>query len=94
MASEPVVISRQIGTNNYFASQKDQVAAAAKDPQLEQLLSSMKAARERLTSGVETVQSLSFYGKEALDTQIRSSWAVFKWQAPTRFARTLRMPWE
>ncbi|MBU6411708.1 MAG: hypothetical protein KGR98_15090, partial [Verrucomicrobia bacterium] len=62
------------------AAQQDQIAAAAKDPQLEQLLSSMKAARARLTSGVETVQSLSFYGKESLDTQIRSRWAVFKWQ--------------
>jgi serine/threonine protein kinase/tetratricopeptide (TPR) repeat protein len=81
VASDPVVISCQVGTNNYSSEQLNRIAAAAKDPRLERLLSSMKATRIRLTSGVETVQSLSLFGgKESFDQQIMSHSATFKWQ--------------
>jgi serine/threonine protein kinase len=81
--SDPVVLRCEIGTNNYSSQQLDLISTAAKDPQLEQLLSSMKAARARLNSGVETVtwttllpevsEAQSFGG-----ISIHSS--IFKWQ--------------
>ncbi|HTV63913.1 MAG TPA: protein kinase [Verrucomicrobiae bacterium] len=81
VASEPVVISCQVGTNDYSSEQLNRIASAAKDPRLQELLSSMKTARAKLTSGVETVQSLSLFGqKESLDNEIMSHWATFKWQ--------------
>jgi tRNA A-37 threonylcarbamoyl transferase component Bud32 len=81
VAADPVIISCQVGTNNYSSEQLDDIASAAKDPRLEQLLSSMKAARARLTSGVETVQSLSLFGgKGVYDLQLMSHSATFKWQ--------------
>ena len=71
----------EVGTNNYSSEQLDRIASAAKDPRLEELLSSMKTARTQLTSGVETVQSLSLFGqKESLNNEILSHWATFKWQ--------------
>ena len=79
--AEPVVISCQIGTNNFSSEQSARIAAAAKDPRLEQLLSAMKAARARLTSGVETVQSVFVFGQgKSLASQITSQLATFKWQ--------------
>ncbi|MGO8764013.1 MAG: protein kinase domain-containing protein [Limisphaerales bacterium] len=81
VASEPVVISCQVGTNDYSSEQRYQIASVSKDPRLEQLLSSMKSARARLTSGVETVQSLMLFGqRESLDNEIISQFSMFKWQ--------------
>jgi serine/threonine protein kinase len=90
MASEPMVISCQVGTNNYSSEQLDRIVSAAKDPRLEELLSSMKTARSQLTSGVEMVQSLSLFGQtESLDNEILSHWATFKWQGTNQVCADL-----
>jgi serine/threonine protein kinase len=84
--SDPVVISCETGTNNYSQAQLDQISAAAKDPKLEQLLASMKAARERLVSGVETVREISVFGsEESFDQNLMAYPATFKWQGTNQF---------
>ena len=86
LAADSVVISCEVGTNNYSSERSNQMASAAKDPRLEQLLTSMKAARARLTSGVETVQWQSSWGeKESFDDEIKSHGAIFKWQGTNQF---------
>jgi type II secretory pathway pseudopilin PulG len=80
MASDPVVMRCQIGTNSYSGEQLNRVATAAKNPQLEQLLSSMKVARARLNSGIETVQGKTFYGDRGCFNWITASSATFRWQ--------------
>ncbi len=82
-ASDPVVLRCEIGTNNYSSKQLDLISTAAKDPRLEQLLSSMKSARDRLNSGVETVTSTmlspAYPVKESFGGITIHS-AIFKWQ--------------
>jgi serine/threonine protein kinase/Sec-independent protein translocase protein TatA len=86
VASDPVVISCETGTNDYSASQLQELGATAKDARLEQLLSSMKAARARLASGVETVREISFFGsEESFNQNLMSSPATFKWQGTKQF---------
>jgi hypothetical protein len=82
-ASDPVVLRCEIGTNNYSSKQLDLISIAAKDVRLEQLLSSMKSARDRLNSGVETVTSTmlspAYPVKESFGGITIHS-AIFKWQ--------------
>lgn len=80
VASDPVVIRCQIGTNSYSRAQRDLVAKAAKDPKLEQLLTAMKAARARLTSGIETVRWAMLVAENESFRSIKSHSATFKWQ--------------
>ena len=80
VASDPIAIRCQIGTNSYSSEQLNLIATAAKDPRLEQLLSSMKIARARLNSGTETVQETSFYGEKGCFNWISANSATFKWQ--------------
>jgi hypothetical protein len=80
VASDPVVIRCQIGTNSYSSEQLNLIATAAKDTRLDQLLSSMKAARARMNSGTETVQYMSFSGGKGSFNWIMASSATFKWQ--------------
>jgi hypothetical protein len=82
-ASDPVVLRCEIGTNNYSSKQLDLISIAAKDVRLEQLLSSMKSARDRLNTGVETVTSTmlspAYPVKESFGGITIHS-AIFKWQ--------------
>jgi hypothetical protein len=80
VASDPVVFRCQIGTNSYSSQQLNLIKNAAKDPKLEQLLSSMKEARARLNSGTETVQETSFSGGKVSFSWISANSATFKWQ--------------
>jgi RNA polymerase sigma-70 factor (ECF subfamily) len=80
VASDPIVIRCQIGTNSYSSGQRNLIATAAKDPRLEQLVSSMKAARARLNSGTETVQWTRFFGGKESFKWIMANSATFKWQ--------------
>ena len=80
VASDPIVIRCQIGTNSYSSEQLNLIATAAKDPRLEQLVSSMKAARARLNSGTETVQWTRFFGGKESFKWIMANSATFKWQ--------------
>jgi serine/threonine protein kinase len=85
VASDPVMIRCDIGTNNYSSEQLDRISAAARDSQLEQLLSSIKAAREKLTSGIETIEWTSLYQGKGAFTGINAHPAAFKWQGTNQF---------
>jgi hypothetical protein len=78
--SDPVVIHCEIGTNSYSTEQQDLISTAARDPRLEQLLSSMKAARARLHSGVETVERKSFSFRNGSCNGLSTDSATFQWQ--------------
>jgi serine/threonine protein kinase len=80
VASDPVTIRCQVGTNSYSNEQLNLIASAAKDSRLEQLLSSMKTARARLNSGMETVQETSVYGEKGCFNWLNASSATFRWQ--------------
>jgi len=81
VASDPVVIPCDIGTNDYSMLQSKEIADAAKDSRLERLLSSMKSARERLSSGIENIQQISLFGSEKSFYQnLTVNPATFKWQ--------------
>ncbi|MGO9479802.1 MAG: protein kinase domain-containing protein [Limisphaerales bacterium] len=93
--ADPVVVRCQIGTNSYSRQQMDGIAAAAKDPRIEQLLSSMKAARTRLTSGIETVQQLSLSsGEESFWDYLWRHSATFKWQGTNQAYADITGPME
>jgi serine/threonine protein kinase/outer membrane lipoprotein-sorting protein len=81
--SDPIVLRCEIGTNNYSAQQEKEIETASKDPRLEQLLSSVKAARDGMNSGIETVQQImlssDFLGKGCYNG-ITAYSATFKWQ--------------
>ena len=85
VAGEPVIVRCEIGTNNYSSGQLNDISVAAKDPQLEQLLSSMKAARTRLTSGIETVEWISLSQSKDCLRGITVYPATFKWQGSNQF---------
>jgi tRNA A-37 threonylcarbamoyl transferase component Bud32/uncharacterized membrane protein YidH (DUF202 family) len=80
VASDPIAIRCQIGTNSYSGEQLNLISTAAKDSRLEQLLSSMKASRARLHSGVETVQWTSFYCRGGSFRAISVHSALYQWQ--------------
>jgi RNA polymerase sigma-70 factor (ECF subfamily) len=77
--ADPVIIRRDIGTNDFSAGQAKAIADAAADPRLKQLLAAMKEARQRLASGVETVRWEFLNGEESWSS-FRVNQAVFKWQ--------------
>ena len=77
--SDPVIIRCQVGTNNYSSRQMDETAAA-KDPQLEKILSSAQQARAQLTSGLETVQWISTSAGTSAFIHIMANSLNFRWQ--------------
>ena len=79
LPGDPIVLRYDVGTNNYSRPQRKQIATAAQDPRLEKLLSAMQQARQRLTSGTETVQNIFLCGEPSF-TQISAHHATFKWQ--------------
>jgi hypothetical protein len=79
VAADPVVFRRDVGTNSYSAEQTKAIMKAAADPRLKELLTAIKYARQRFTSGVEKVQNEFLTGAESWD-RISVNHAVFKWQ--------------
>jgi hypothetical protein len=83
VASEPVVLHCNIGTNILSEQQMQVGAASATDPRLGQLLTAMKTAREHYHSGMETVEWLSYspsYPKREAFGGITAHTARFAWQ--------------
>lgn len=80
IASDPIVLHYRIGTERFSSRHLEQIEAAKSDPRLNELLTSMKSARERLNSGVETVQTISMMFSQAAFNWIRANAATFKWQ--------------
>jgi hypothetical protein len=77
--ADPVVLRREVGTNDYSPEESLAIAAAAENPQVKQLLTLMKAARQQITSGVETVR-WKFLSGGAAWTRLQVNQAIFKWQ--------------
>src|SRR5262249_23011341 len=83
-ACDPVVLHYQTGTEGLDPKYAARAKAAAKDPKLRRLLVAMKEARARLTSGVETVQTIYLgMGKNSFNG-IEAQTATFKWQGGKR----------
>jgi beta-lactamase regulating signal transducer with metallopeptidase domain len=77
---DPVVLHYQTGTENLDPTYAARAKAAAKDPNLQKLLASMREARARLNSGIETVQTIQLgMAKEAFNS-IEAKTATFKWE--------------
>ncbi|HUA64753.1 MAG TPA: protein kinase [Alphaproteobacteria bacterium] len=85
VASEPVVIRCDIGTNNYSSDQLNNIAAAARDPNLLHLLTSMQGARTACKSGTEDVQWIMIDTRNKAFSGISASQAQFRWQGTNQF---------
>jgi serine/threonine protein kinase len=85
VASDPVVVRCEIGTNNFSGQQLKYISTAAKDPKLTQLLSSMKTSRAGLASGIETVKYISLDQEQEAFNGITAYTATFKWQGTNQF---------
>ncbi len=79
-ACEPVVLHYQTTTESLDSKYMERAKAAAKDPKLQKLLASMKDARARLHSGIETVQTISLGMSKNAFNSITAETATFKWQ--------------
>lgn len=80
IAAEPVVLHYQSGSESLDAKSAARAKAAAQDPKLQQFLAQMKHAREQLTSGVETVQTIRLSLSKGSYNGIEAQTATFKWQ--------------
>ena len=85
VAIQPITIRCHIGTNSFSSTQQAQIAAAAQDPQLIQLLTAMKATRTGLKSGVETVQQTYYSNNKRALRSLDAQTATFKWQGTNQF---------
>jgi outer membrane lipoprotein-sorting protein len=86
VACDPAVLHYQTGLETLDAKYVARAKAAAKDPKLQKLLASMKEARARLNSGIETVQTISLgMSKNSFNT-IEAQTATFKWQRDRVYA--------
>jgi beta-lactamase regulating signal transducer with metallopeptidase domain/outer membrane lipoprotein-sorting protein len=83
-ACDPVVLHYQTGTESLGAGYMEKAKAAATDPKLRKLLASMKEARARLHSGIETVQTISLQLSKSAFNEIKAQTATFKWQGADR----------
>jgi beta-lactamase regulating signal transducer with metallopeptidase domain/outer membrane lipoprotein-sorting protein len=84
VACDTIVLHYQTGADSLDASYKKKAAAASKDPELRKLLTSMKEARARLNSGVETVQTISLGLEKSAFKSIEAQTATFKVQRPNQ----------
>jgi Bacterial Ig-like domain len=84
-AADPVAIPCEIGTNNYSTNQLSDISTAAQDPRLVQLLTSIKTARARYTSGIETVQWIMTSQEKSALSWLSGHSALFKWQGTNQF---------
>jgi beta-lactamase regulating signal transducer with metallopeptidase domain len=83
-ASDPVVLHYQAGAEALDSRYVERAKAAAKDPKLQKLLASMKEARARLKSGIETVQTIDLGMSKNAFNSIGAETATFKWQGADR----------
>jgi beta-lactamase regulating signal transducer with metallopeptidase domain len=83
-ACDPVVLHYQTGTESLDSRYMKRAEAASKDPKLEKLLASMKEARARLNSGIETVQTISLQMSKNSFNNIEAETATFKWEGADR----------
>jgi hypothetical protein len=84
VASDPLVLHYQTGSDNLDPAYLQRAKTAAQDPELRTLLARMKEARARSSSGVETVQTMNLglaQSRTAFGT-IEFQTAVFKWRGP------------
>jgi len=84
VSAEPVVLHYQTGSETLDAAYLKRAKDAAKQPVLQQLLASMKEARARLTSGVETVQTIRLGFARNAYNNLDAQTATFKWQGTDR----------
>ena len=82
VACAPVVLHLQTDTASLDAKYVARARAAAKDAMLQKLFASMKEARARLSSGTETVQTISLSLEKSAFKSIEAQTATFKWQGP------------
>ncbi len=92
VASDPVVLHYQTSTESLDARQVERAKAAAKDAGLQKLLTSMKEARARLNSGVETVQTIDLQVGKNSFTSIGAQTATFKWQGQDQVCADISGP--
>jgi tetratricopeptide (TPR) repeat protein len=85
IASDPVAIRCNIGTNNYSHNELDDISTAAQDPRLVQLLTSIQAARARYQSGIETVQWIMANRTKSAFSWLSGHPALFRWQGTNQF---------
>jgi len=79
VASDPIVLHYQTGTEGLDPKFVARTKAASKDPRLEKLFTSMKQARLALTSGIETVQTIHLGMSKNAFNSIEAQTATFKW---------------
>jgi beta-lactamase regulating signal transducer with metallopeptidase domain len=84
VACDPVVLHYQTGAEGLDAKYVARAQAATKDPQLQKLLASMREARARLNSGIETVQSIHLNALKTPFDVLEAQTATFKWQGAER----------
>jgi hypothetical protein len=80
VAADPIVIHYQTDTNTLDPKYRDKAIASATDPELTRLFTSMKEARKKLNSGIETVQTLSLRLDKNTYRNLEAETAIFKWQ--------------
>jgi hypothetical protein len=77
-----VVLHYQTGTDSLDSRYVEQARTSAKNAALEKLLTSMKEARARVTSGEETVQTIRLGLSTNSFNTLEAQTATFKWQGP------------
>jgi beta-lactamase regulating signal transducer with metallopeptidase domain len=92
MACEPVVLHYQAGTESIDAKYVTRAKAAAAAPKLQKLLGSMKEARARLHSGIETVQTIQLGQAKSAFNSLEAQTATFKWQGPDQVYADITAP--
>ncbi len=81
----PIKLDYETGTEEFSKADAARFEAAARDPQLLELLSTLKQKRGQLKSVSERVQTVSMRGHAGLFTGMRSESAEFRWQAPGQY---------
>src|SRR5205807_7181517 len=92
MACDPVVLHYQTGTEGMDPKYVQRAKAAARDPKLQKLLTSMKQARARLQSGVEIVQTIRLGLSKNSFTSLEAQTATFKWQGQDKVYANISGP--
>jgi hypothetical protein len=80
VACDPLVLHYQTSTEGLDPKYAARAKAAAKDPRFQKLLASMKEARARLNSGIETVQTIHLGMTKDAFNSIEAQTATFKWE--------------
>ncbi len=84
-AAKPIVLEYTTGDALLAAGQRAELEQAARAPELQAVLQGVQTMRRELQSLSETVTEVISVAGPAGFAQLRSYWAVFKWQAPRQF---------